>query len=130
MLLCKRKGHIYFAFRNFPLREKHPHAQISAEAALSAGKQGYFWLMHDLLYQNWSELNKQKIEGIANQIDLDMNQFQNDLKQRTLRDRVAIELKEGITHDVEGTPTFFINEEMYNGALNYKELEHAIDNLF
>lgn len=129
MLLRKREGHIYFAFRNFPLREKHPHAQISAEAALAAGKQGYFWRMHDLLYENWNELNKQKIEGIANQIDFDMNQFKNDLKQHTFRERVATELKEGITNGVEGTPTFFINEEMYNGALNYKELQQTIDNL-
>ena len=112
MLLRKRKGHIYFAFRNFPLRRKHPHAQISAEAALAAQKQGQFWPMHDLLYKNWNQLNRQAIEGFAEQIDLDIIQFKNDLVQRTFRDQVTSELKEGITNGVEGTPTFFINEEM------------------
>ncbi|WP_138431122.1 DsbA family protein [Fodinibius saliphilus] len=70
-----------------------------------------------------------KIEEIANQLDLDVNQFKSDLTQRTFRDLVATQLKEGITHDVEGTPTFFINEEMYYRELNYKELQQAIDNL-
>src|SRR5947208_2144249 len=40
-----------FVFRNFPLRESHPHAQHAAEAAEAAGAQGKFWEMHDRLFE-------------------------------------------------------------------------------
>src|SRR5207237_3668941 len=40
-----------FVFRNFPLRESHPHAEHAAEAAEAAGAQGKFWEMHDRLFE-------------------------------------------------------------------------------
>src|SRR5688572_30795959 len=45
-----------FVFRNFPLREAHPHAQHAAEAAESAGAQGKFWEMHDILFEHQDAL--------------------------------------------------------------------------
>lgn len=40
-------GQLRFVYRNFPLREIHPHAQHAAEAAEAAAHQGAFWKMHD-----------------------------------------------------------------------------------
>ena len=45
-----------FVFRNFPLRELHPHAQAAAETAEFAAVHGKFWEMHDLLYENQERL--------------------------------------------------------------------------
>jgi protein-disulfide isomerase len=47
-----------FVFRNFPLEQLHRNARLAAEAAESAGAQGRFWEMHDLLY-----LNQDALEG-------------------------------------------------------------------
>jgi protein-disulfide isomerase len=41
-----------FAFRHFPIEEKHPDARRAAEAAEAAAAQGAFWEMHDALYAN------------------------------------------------------------------------------
>ena len=41
---------LMFAFRHFPLSQIHPHAFQAALAAESAGAQGRFWDMHDLLF--------------------------------------------------------------------------------
>src|SRR5918996_1423831 len=38
-----------YAWRNLPLTDVHPHAQLAAEAAEAAAAQGAFWPMHDLL---------------------------------------------------------------------------------
>src|SRR5437588_10720383 len=35
-----------FVFRNFPLRESHPHPQHAADAAEAAGAPGHSWAMH------------------------------------------------------------------------------------
>src|SRR5215217_9734259 len=48
---------IYFVFRNFPLQEVHPAAMMAAQAAEAAGKQGKFWEMHDLIFENQQNLH-------------------------------------------------------------------------
>ena len=39
-----------YVFRHLPLTDVHPHAEMAAEVAESAGAQGKFWEMHDLLF--------------------------------------------------------------------------------
>ena len=41
-----------FVFRNFPLRESHPHAEHAAEAAEAAAAHGRFWEMYDMLFEH------------------------------------------------------------------------------
>ena len=49
----KRLGNeLLFVFRNFPLREIHPHAEHAAEAAEAAATQGKFWEMYDYLFEH------------------------------------------------------------------------------
>ena len=47
---------IYFVFRNFPLNDIHPHAQVAAEAAEAAATQDKFWDMHDYLFEHQKAL--------------------------------------------------------------------------
>src|SRR4030095_3966120 len=56
-LLEERGEKFHFVFRNFPLRKIHPHAHASAVAAEAAGKQGKFWEMHDLIFENQDRLS-------------------------------------------------------------------------
>jgi len=48
-IMKRFENKIYFAFRNFPLNDIHPHAQHAAEAAEAAAAQDKFWQMHDYL---------------------------------------------------------------------------------
>jgi protein-disulfide isomerase len=45
-------GDLRFVFRNFPLTQAHPLAQMAAELAEAAGFQDKFWPMHDWIYEN------------------------------------------------------------------------------
>ena len=49
--LLATNTHIRYVWRHLPLHDVHPHAQLAAEAAEAAGRQGEFWQMHDLLHQ-------------------------------------------------------------------------------
>src|SRR5882762_2056313 len=40
-----------FAYRNFPLRESHPHAEQAVEAAQASAAQGKFWETHERLVE-------------------------------------------------------------------------------
>src|SRR5207249_6140568 len=66
-------------FRNFPLTNLHAHAQQAAEAAESAGEQGKFWEMHDLIFEHRHRLTRADLETYAGRAGLDMAQFREDL---------------------------------------------------
>src|ERR1700722_18584079 len=71
-----------FVFRNFPLSNMHPFAQLAAEAAEAAGAQGKFWEMHDAIYENQESLGEEMLEGLAKKLKLDIDSFNNDINTR------------------------------------------------
>ena len=95
-------------FKNFPLRN-HKFARPAAIAALAANKQGKFWELQDQLYKNYNKLNEQKIREIAQQVGLDMEKFDKDMKDPELQALVQRDFQEGAVAGVRGIPTIFVN---------------------
>ena len=95
-------------FKNFPLRN-HKFAWPAAIAALAANKQGKFWELHDQLYENYNRLSEQKIREIAQQVGLDMEKFDKDMKDPKLKAMVERDFQEGARAGVRGIPTIFVN---------------------
>lgn len=104
-----------FVFRNFPLAELHEHAIHAAVVAEVAGAQDKFWEMHDMLFENQKRLDDESLFGYAQQIGLDMQQFEKDLENKKYFQKVESDYQTGIRQGVEGTPTFFINGELFKG---------------
>ena len=104
-----------FVFRNFPLRESHPHAEHAAQAAESAGAQGKFWEMHDVIFEHQHALEDDDLLGYAQAIGIDAERLARDLADGTFVKRVREDFRSGVRSGVNGTPTFFINGERYNG---------------
>lgn len=113
-------------FRNFPLRQAHPYAQIAAEAAECAGAQGKFWEMHDLLFQNQFGLEKDDLIQYADQLGLDVNRFTRELEQKKFAKRVSEDFRGGIRSNVNGTPGLFINGVRYDGSFGHTRLLEAL----
>jgi protein-disulfide isomerase len=105
-----------FVFRNFPLAEAHPHARLAAEAAEAAAGQGQFWEMHDMLFEHQDALELQHLVGYAELLGLDTAQFARELETGTYTKRVRDNFRSGVRSGVNGTPTFFINGERYDGS--------------
>ena len=99
---------VKLVFKNFPLRN-HKFAWPAAIAALAANKQGKFWELHDQLYENYNRLSDQKIREIAQQVGLDMEKFDKDIKDPELKAIVERDFQEGARVGVRGIPTIFIN---------------------
>jgi protein-disulfide isomerase len=105
-----------FVFRNFPLAESHPHARHAAEAAEAAAVQGKFWQMHDALFENQDRLEDEDIVALAKRLKLDANAIDAALAEGTYTSRVREDFRSGVRSGVNGTPTFFINGERYDGS--------------
>ena len=117
---------VRLVFRHFPNRSVHPHARLAAEASEAAGAQGKFWEMHDLLFQHQDHLEEWDMLEYARELDLDIDQFQKDIDEHTYADKVREDFRSGLKSGVQGTPTWFINEERYDGAWDPDSLLEAV----
>ena len=126
-LLEEKGDQVQFVFRNFPLNEAHPLARLSALAAEAAGEQGKFWEMHDMIYENQAQLDRDSFVDFAEQLDLDLEKFASDLQSEVISSKVERDFESGIRSGVNGTPSFFINgEKLRNYDGNYASLEKAV----
>ena len=119
-------GRVCFVFRNFPAANAHPHAQHAAEAAEAAGAQGKFWEMHDLLFKHQDALGDNHLAQYAALLGLDAHRLINEVLAGEHTARVREDFRSGARGGVNGTPTFFINGERYDGDLALDELLNAL----
>jgi protein-disulfide isomerase len=116
-----------FAFRHFPLREVHPHAELAAEAAEAAGAQGKFWPMHDLLFSNQHHLKEKHLQGYAAQLGLDMARYENEMKDRVYLQRVQEQIASGRHLAIRSTPAFYVNGVFTDVSFGLQHLHQAIE---
>ena len=115
-----------FVFRNFPLNTIHKHAGMAAQAAEAAAAQGKFWEMHDILYEHQDTLADHDLNEFALKLGLEIYKFEADLSSERFAKRVSDDFRGGVRSGVNGTPTFFINGERYDGAHGYDALLAAL----
>jgi protein-disulfide isomerase len=119
-------GDLRFIYRNFPLTEIHPHALAAACAAEAAALQGWFWEMHDLLYENQRKLRNPDLIARAQTLKLNIETFMRDLSSDEVIARIQEDFSGGIRSGVNGTPTFFINGLRHDGSYEYEDLPAAL----
>lgn len=110
----KHKADIQYQFRHFPLVQIHQHAFEGSRAAEAAGKQGKFFEMYRLLYENqttWSSLSDPQATflGYARQLNLNTQQFQTDYASSAINDIINADYQEAIKLGAKSTPTFVLN---------------------
>ena len=124
----KRLGRrLRFVFRNFPLKEMHPHAEHAAEAAEAAGAHGMFWPMHDALFEGQDALDDEHLIGYAADLGLDARRIAAELGEHAHAPRVREDFLSGVRSGVNGTPTFFLSGRRYDGSWDEEELVASIE---
>ena len=124
----KRLGKkLRLVFRNFPLREMHPHAENAAEAAEAAAAQGKFWQMHDALFENQDALTLEDVMEYAIEVEIEPRRFVEELEAHTHAPRVREDFMSGVRSGVNGTPTFVLNGTRYDGSWEEGDLVAAIE---
>lgn len=121
---------VRFAYRNFPLPQ-HKNAKLAATVAEAAGKQGKFWEMHDLIFQNQSDWSEEKnaaaiFAKYAQELNLDLARFQTDIASEEIKTKIENDYKSGVKAGVNSTPSFFLNGKKMDNPRNYDEFKNAI----
>lgn len=129
-LLVKYGNDVRFIYKDFPLTTIHPGAQGAAEAAQCAHEQRKFWEFHDVLFANQDRFAEAYYRTVALDMGLSITDFNECMATGKTKKGIAEDLKLGADLGVVGTPTFFVNGELfaqgYSPALK-SEFETAIE---
>ena len=81
----------------------------AAEAGQCAYDQGKFWEFHDLAFDNAPDFSVRSLKSYAEQIDLDMEVFNECLDSGQHKSTVKFDWEEATSLGLRGTPSFLIN---------------------
>ncbi len=125
------KDEVKFIVRYFPL-PGHKNSMTSALAVEAAGRQGKFWEMHNIVFENqrdWGEKqapDPKIFENYAQQIGLDMDRYSKDIASQELKDRIERDRDAGQKLNITGTPTFFLGGKKINNPRGYEDFKALI----
>jgi protein-disulfide isomerase len=125
--LRKRLGdRVRLVFRHFPKSSIHPRASVAAMAAEAAGEQGRFWEMHESLFKHQHDLETIDFTHLALQLGLEVYRFGREMESNAWVRRVRDHFDGGEQSGVRNTPTFFINDQLYEGKIELEAMMTAI----
>jgi len=117
-------GKAKFYYKHFPLGF-HPQAQLAAEATECAHDQGKFWELHDTIFANQKDLNEENLKKWAEEMELDMTEFNTCLDTHKYAEKVKLSMTEGQKVGVSGTPSVLIEDQLVVGAVPFEDVEQG-----
>lgn len=115
-----------YIYRQYP-QSGNADAKRAARAAIAAGKQGKFWDMHQVLFRRGQTFKPEDIRDLAEEIDLDIEQFEYDLRSDSIEAHLAEDRESAEMAGVRHTPTLFIDGEHYHGAWDELSILESIE---
>ena len=122
---------VQIVWRDYPLpfhKDAQPAAQAGREVFAQKGDKA-FWAYHDLLFQNQKALSRENLEKFAEQVGgIDMKAFKAALDSGKHKAAVDADMAAVTKAGARiGTPSFFINGKLLQGAQPYPAFKAAID---
>lgn len=122
---------ISIEYRHFPLGS-FQHSELAARAVEAAAEQGRKNDMHDKVFEGqqvWSGGDAEEIFlSYAEELDLDIGQFQSDIQSEEIGERIRRQRAEGERRMVRSTPTFFVNgQRIQQNPENYNQFKSLVE---
>jgi NhaA family Na+:H+ antiporter len=118
---------LVYVYRYFPNERANPGAELAAQAAEAAARQGRFAEMHDAIFDRQLPIGRPELLEMARAIGLDLERFERDLASDVTRARVGQDFADGRKNGVTGTPTLFVDGVRYDGAWDYHSILEALE---
>lgn len=112
--------------KDMPNSQAHPLALEAAIAAQCAGKQKKFWEFHDALFTSTEQFSATYFSQLATKLGLKSAAFDKCTKDQATLPLVERTFGEGSSLGINGTPTTFIGEERWTGAVDLATLVKAV----
>jgi protein-disulfide isomerase len=116
------KGVMKYVMKDFPL-EFHAHARKASLSARCAGDQGYYWPMHNAIFDAHGQATDELIDKTIKQLKLDSKAFKQCLENPVQLTAIEKDMALGVRLGVNGTPAFLVGIVKDNQLINYKRLD-------
>lgn len=103
----------------------HPGACFMFKGAIAAGKQGNYWEMNSLLYENQPRNMKEMLK-LAEDLGFNIDKFVSDMESEATKKEVADEINRAAEIDIDATPTMYVNGEQVVGVKPYYQLKEIL----
>jgi protein-disulfide isomerase len=120
------KGKARFYIRPFVIRT-HYGSTTGAMAMLAAQHMGKFWEMFLYMCENYDRYNVTKLPDWAALNGMDINRFQELMKDDDIRQELLESQKEAIRNQLDATPEVFVNRRMYFAQKTQEVFEDFIE---
>lgn len=132
---------VTFIFRHFPLTTIHRNTFAAHRAAEAAGRQGQFFAMHDMLYENQESWNGPSsvdpsgatIEAATSifhqyaiNLGLDIDKFDTDFASEDVASFINKYVDSGQQLNISSTPTILINGQQIQTPSSIDQLRQVI----
>ena len=103
----------------------HPNACFMAKGAIAAGKQGNYWEMSSLMYEN-QPVKMEDMLKLADQLGFDKDKFVADFNSAETEKEIEAEVNRANNLDIDSTPTMYVNGDEIVGVKPYYELRDLL----
>ena len=122
----KNQDKVTLIYKHLPHSQIHPEALDAAKAAYAAHQQGKFWSYHDALFSQQQQLGEELYLGIAEDLGLDLEQFNRDCSQRDTMEMIQKDIDLATKLGIGETPFFFFQGSTFSGALPLEKCEELL----
>ena len=104
----------------------HFGACFMSRGALAAKKQGNYWEMSSLIYENQPQ-NISEMANLAKKLNFNIKKFLNDMDSTETSETLLKEIRQAAHSDINATPTMIINGDKVVGVKPYYQLKEILE---
>lgn len=119
--IAQHPDQVTLVYKHLPLSSIHAQALPAASAAYAAQQQDQFWAYHDALFDHQDQLGEAFYLATAQELNLDIEQFNHDRTQapNIIQQDIDLAFQLGL----RGTPFFVFQGQTFSGIVPVEELE-------
>ena len=123
LALIESDDDLRVVFKEWPILGEG--SRFAARAALASRKQGKYWEFHRALMETRSVDETTTLE-VAERIGLDVDQLKADMEAPEVAEVIEGNMKLASALGIQGTPAFFVDDQMIPGAVGHEALAQVI----
>ncbi|MBE9068532.1 thioredoxin domain-containing protein [Leptolyngbya cf. ectocarpi LEGE 11479] len=125
----ERGEEVLYVYKHLPLKSIHPEAEPASKASWAAAQQDQFWLYHNGLFANQDRLGDAFYGELAEQIGLDVEQFNRDRNSDEAQAAIDADLALAEQLKLQGTPSFLMGGLLIPPGIPPESFGELLDNL-
>ena len=123
LALIESDDDLRVVFKEWPILGEG--SRFAARAALASRNQGKYWEFHLALMETRS-VNETTTLEVAERIGLDVEQLKADMERPEVAAVIERNMSLAAAFGIQGTPAFFVDDNMIPGAVGYEALAQVI----